>query len=178
MTKHNDAASDVWKNFPLAKRAVLEAYAKKFGNVRASCKAAGVSRQTFYNWKRDDASFAAALEAIDPVNELLDLAEKQLIAKLQDGDLKAVTFVLETKGAARGWTKTANVAVSGPPPLIVQAEEVGFFDLATVATSRQTTFASSEKETENPAKKAVKKTAAKTKTTKKTAKKATKKKAR
>jgi len=35
--------------------------------------------------------------------ELVDLTEEELRKKVEKGDLKAIIFVLETKGAVRGW---------------------------------------------------------------------------
>lgn len=174
MRKKNEAApDDNLKKFSPVKRAALEAYRRTFGNIKRTCDAVDITRQTFYNWKRDDVSFAAALEEIDPVGALVDLAEDGLAGKVKEGDLKAIVFVLETKGAPRGWTKTANVAISGPPPLVVQTEEVGFFDVPTLATARQTTIEPVGDALEKPAKKTVKKAATRKKTTKKNAKKTT-----
>ena len=46
------------------KQAVLEALNKSSGIVASACKAAGISRFTFYKWQHDDA--IAAYEAKQP----------------------------------------------------------------------------------------------------------------
>lgn len=44
-------------------------------NVKASCKAAGISRQTFYNWRDNDEEFSAELpDAEEDANDTLEYA--------------------------------------------------------------------------------------------------------
>jgi hypothetical protein len=38
---------------------------RECANIKASCKAAGINRQTFYNWRDNDSEFAAQLPEAD-----------------------------------------------------------------------------------------------------------------
>lgn len=73
---------------------VLE-YLTESGNVSYSCKRAGVSRQTYYNW-RENRVFAYQTDtAIDFGKSFVnDLAHTQLIRNIQDGDMRAIVFQL------------------------------------------------------------------------------------
>lgn len=52
----------------------LKAY-RETANIKISCKRAGVSRQTFYNWRDNDPSFAAQLPDADAdANDTLEYA--------------------------------------------------------------------------------------------------------
>lgn len=65
--------------------------------VSAVCSKLNLSRQTIYRWIKEDPEFKKEYEAclssgIDNIN---DLAESQLIKKIQTGDIRAVTYWLE-----------------------------------------------------------------------------------
>jgi len=74
---------------------LLEALAES-GNVSFACKRAGVSRDTFYRWRKDDDEFAdKAMLAISSGKEFVnDLAHSQLIRNIQNGDMGAIKFQL------------------------------------------------------------------------------------
>ena len=74
---------------------LLEALAES-GNVSFACKRAGVSRDTFYRWRKDDDEFAdKAILAIGSGKEFVnDLAHSQLIRNIQNGDMGAIKFQL------------------------------------------------------------------------------------
>lgn len=106
---------------------LVEAYKSRFGNVAKACREARVDRSSYYRWLESVPAFRDAIAAVDVVGEIVDLAEEKLVEKLQSGSLPAIFFVLETRGASRGWTKTTNVAVAGPPTIVVQETDVAFF---------------------------------------------------
>jgi hypothetical protein len=89
----------------LKKKAFIEAYEKTFGNISQSCKLSGITRQTFYNWKKEDAEFLSILEDIEPVEVFIDFAENALNKRIQDGDTTAIIFALKTKGKKRGYVE-------------------------------------------------------------------------
>jgi hypothetical protein len=66
-------------------------------NVSLACKKTGISRQTLYRWKRDDAEFAQQLNQYYDVgiDSISDLAESKLVEKIQTGDFRAMKFWLE-----------------------------------------------------------------------------------
>jgi hypothetical protein len=77
------------------KQKLLE-YLTESGNVSYSCKRAGISRETYYEWKDADRVFAHDAEtAVDYGKSFVnDLAHTQLILNIQKGDMQAVRFQL------------------------------------------------------------------------------------
>lgn len=83
------------------------------GIISYACQKAGVSRQTFYNYKKDDEEFAAA---VDEINEgIIDVVESKLLTQINDNNLTAIIFYLKTKGRNRGYVEMvdSNVNLSG-----------------------------------------------------------------
>lgn len=64
--------------------------------VEVACQKAGVSRMTYYRWRKDDPAFAAETDAALAAGRALvsDLAEGQLVAAIRDRSLPAVTYWL------------------------------------------------------------------------------------
>ena len=88
----------------------LEVFASKMGNVSKACKAANISRQTFYDWMKDS-DFAGQ---VDEVREgLLDFAEHQLLSNIRDGKTAEILFYLKTKGKKRGYIERQEVDTIG-----------------------------------------------------------------
>ena len=100
------------------KKIFLQAMEANMGNISQSCKSANISRQTFYNWKREDETF---MEQIDEIVEgAIDFAESKLLEKIsgvqmvkynKDGPIiyelapsdTAIIFFLKTRGKDRGY---------------------------------------------------------------------------
>lgn len=78
-----------------SKQKLLE-HLTESGNISYACKRAGISRETYYKWKEDDALFAFDAEAAVEYgkNFVNDLAHTQLILNIQKGDMQAVRFQL------------------------------------------------------------------------------------
>jgi hypothetical protein len=70
-------------------------------NITRTCKAVGISYDTFKIWQVDDEKFKNHLDYFK--ENLIDLAENVLIDKLKDNDIQAAMFVLKTLGKKRGW---------------------------------------------------------------------------
>ena len=88
----------------------LEVFATKMGNVSKACEAAQISRQTFYDWMKDN-DFAGK---VDEVKEgLLDFAEHQLLSNIKDGKTAEILFYLKTKGKKRGYIERQEVDTVG-----------------------------------------------------------------
>lgn len=111
---HNAKSSETRRRF-------LEAYEKTFGNVDKSCQYAGISRQTYYRWKKSKSSvnlrFQRRIEQIRPRELLLDLAESSLMKLVDQGNVRAAIYLLRTKGQSRGWG-------TSPPPKKIEAQAV------------------------------------------------------
>tara|TARA_R100001463_G_scaffold110220_1_gene164894 strand:+ start:944 stop:1282 length:339 start_codon:yes stop_codon:yes gene_type:complete len=88
----------------------LEVFASKMGNVSKACKAAQISRQTYYDWMKDD-DFSGK---VDEVKEgLLDFAEHQLLSNIKSGRTAEILFYLKTKGKKRGYIERQEVDTVG-----------------------------------------------------------------
>lgn len=73
----------------------LLGYLKDSGNISYACKRAGVSRETYYKWRRSKVFSEEADLAIELGKEFVnDLAHTQLIQNIQQGHMGAVKFQL------------------------------------------------------------------------------------
>jgi hypothetical protein len=122
----------------LKKDAMLQALTTSLGNVTEAAAAVGMSRETHYDWLKNDAEYAAAVASLK--NVALDFAESQL-KKLMEGaerqalthdgevvtikdapNTSAVIFYLKTQGKQRGYIerqelsteiKSINITIDG-----------------------------------------------------------------
>ena len=92
------------------KRAMLEALERNLGLVSHSAKAAGIDRQTHYNWLAEDPAYKAAVDAIK--ESVLDFAESHLYRLIKDGNPQATIFLLKTKGKNRGYVERTEVVTA------------------------------------------------------------------
>jgi len=97
------------------KKTMLEALERTLGIVSTACEKAGVSRQTHYNWLKDDPEYKAAVDQIQ--ESVIDFAESHLYKLIKEGNPAANIFYLKTKGKSRGYIERQEVEVSGPKPL-------------------------------------------------------------
>lgn len=91
------------------KKAFLLAFENSFGNITASCRAVGICRQTYYDWKKTDEKFSQDIENIEPSEMMVDLAEGAMVSKIISGDVTAILFLLRTKGKKRGYSEKETV---------------------------------------------------------------------
>lgn len=106
----------------LTKKGFLQAYKKSFGNVAQSCKAVGISRQTYYNWKEKDKSFSQDIIDLEPENDFLDFLESKLVEKINNGDTSSIIFALKTKAKKRGYIERQEISMAEDLPLFVDEE--------------------------------------------------------
>lgn len=85
-------------------KALVVEQLKKTPIIQVVCEKVGISRATFYRWKRDDIVFADAVEhAIFMGVELVnDMAESQLLAAIRDQNMTAIIFWLKHRHRAYG----------------------------------------------------------------------------
>ncbi len=110
---------------------------KKAPIVQLACEKIGISRATFYRWKKDDAAFAEKAEgAILKGQQLInELAESQLISAIKDKNMTAIIFWLKnnhknykTKIELSGEVKTgAKKLTPEQEELIMKALELSSF---------------------------------------------------
>jgi len=97
MTKHQDIV-DARK---AKDHAFLLEHLRKLPIVQIACEKAGISRATYYRWRKEDPEFAQiADEALqDGIALVSDMAESQLLTQIRDGNLGAVMYWLKHRNA-------------------------------------------------------------------------------
>ena len=107
----------------IVKKDLLKTLEQTLGVVSTACKAANVSRETFYKYKREDDNFAAAVDDIQNIS--LDFAESQLFKQIKAGNVTATIFYLKTKGKDRGYVERQEITGKDGSKLDVTFEIVG-----------------------------------------------------
>jgi hypothetical protein len=82
---------------------IIDVFRKKGCNISATCNALGISRQTYYNWLKNDEDLKIEIE--DSKEAVLDNVESKLLAAINDGNITAIIFYLKTKGKHRGYVE-------------------------------------------------------------------------
>jgi hypothetical protein len=122
----------------LKKDAMLQALTTSLGNVTEAAAAVGMSRETHYDWLKNDPEYNAAVASLK--NVALDFAESQLKKLMEgaerqalthDGEIvtikdapntSAIIFYLKTQGKQRGYIerqelsteiKSINITIDG-----------------------------------------------------------------
>lgn len=86
---------------------LLQALANTSGIVSSACKAANVSRMTYYRWYNEDPDFR---EKADDVKELQkDFAESLILKKMKEGDTTMIIFYAKTQMKDRGYTERKEI---------------------------------------------------------------------
>lgn len=84
------------------------------GIIYVACQNTGISRQTYYNWRRSDAAFGEAADEV--VEAQIDYVEAKLMERINEGDTTATIFYLKTKGRKRGWNEKVKLEEEQPQP--------------------------------------------------------------
>jgi len=93
------------------KKKLLEALERSLGIVTPACKEAGISRNTFYLYYREDPEFK---KAVDDINEItLDFAENQLLKKIKEGSERSILFYMKYKARKRGYSDSIDITTGG-----------------------------------------------------------------
>lgn len=72
-------------------------------NITRARLIAGVDNGELQSWRQGDRFFKSVEASL--YDDILDLAEEKLHEAVADGDMKAVTFILRTKGRNRGYVE-------------------------------------------------------------------------
>lgn len=83
--------------------------------MKLACKRMGITRQTFFNWRKDDPDFAQAVT--DLGEGVLDMAEAKLLQLINAGDRQAIIFYLKSKGKSRGYGDRCELTGPNGEPL-------------------------------------------------------------
>ena len=74
------------------KRAAIASYVE-YGTVTAACRAAGIGRTTWYDWKKADSDFAQAVA--DAEESVADKLEQEAIRRAMDSSDTMLIFLLK-----------------------------------------------------------------------------------
>ena len=91
----------------------LKAFEETFGVISYACKAANVSRQAYYNWRKNDPEFDEKAREVE--ESAIDVAEGKLLTQIGEGNLTAIIFYLKTKGKKRGYVEQVDNNVTMNP---------------------------------------------------------------
>jgi len=91
------------------KAAFLAAFSTKACNISEGCKAAGIGRQTAYDWQDSDPKFKADMAACKAA--LIDMAESLLFRNMTEGDTTALIFFLKTQAKDRGYVERQEIRI-------------------------------------------------------------------
>jgi hypothetical protein len=106
--KSNLTKTDTQKN------AMLQALQSSLGVVSTACKQVGISRQTHYEWMREDMEYASSVKDLE--NVTLDFAESKLHELIFEGNVESVNFFLKTKGKVRGYIERSEIDLNTNKP--------------------------------------------------------------
>ncbi|MBI2096276.1 MAG: hypothetical protein HYT43_01420 [Candidatus Taylorbacteria bacterium] len=78
-------------------KAFLLEQLKKTPIIQIACEKVGISRMTYYRWRKDDPEFAKASDSALSEGSLLvnDMAESQLMSAIRDKNMTAIIFWLK-----------------------------------------------------------------------------------
>jgi len=121
------------------KKEFLKSLEEAYGIISTACNNQHISRQTFYNWKKDDPEFA---EAVEDINQAaIDHVESKLMEKVNGVsaitynakgepnvyDLPpsdtAIIFFLKCKAKKRGYVERTEITGADGNPLAVTWHE-------------------------------------------------------
>lgn len=104
--------------------------------VSASCRAAKISRFTFYKWYDEDATFA---EKVDDIKEMQkDFCEALILKKMKEGDTTMIIFYAKTQMKDRGYTERKEITGKDGEELLKQQD----FDLSKYSSEERETLLS------------------------------------
>jgi len=85
------------------------------GNITRACEAAGISRQSYYNWFNDDDEFQTSVKMVqlNVTDEMLDEAESVVKFAVKRGDREVAKWVLSRLGKHRGYGAKVEIQATG-----------------------------------------------------------------
>lgn len=90
-----------------SKEAFLTQLEQSFGLVSTTCRKVGISRSTYYKWRKDDSQFA---DRADDIKELQkDAVEALILKKMKDGDTSMLIFYAKTQMKDRGYVERTEI---------------------------------------------------------------------
>ena len=111
------------------KEKMLKSLEATIFNISESCKSAGISRTTYYNWLKDDPEFEEAVKYLEEGQK--DFVESKLLDLIKEGNATAIIFYLKTRAKDRGYTERHEIKDVNSP---VNIEIVKTYDYSKMST--------------------------------------------
>lgn len=86
-----------------SKENAIKALEQNLGIVTIACRAANISRKTFYKWLKEDEEFKAAVQDVYEMQG--DYVENQLLKNIKAGDTSSIIFYCKTRLKSRGYVE-------------------------------------------------------------------------
>lgn len=99
-----------------SKKDFLIKFKESKGIISTACDAAGITRMTFYRWKKEDPEFASLVSEIEEAS--IDYVESKLIENIDNNKTSEILFYLKTKGKNRGYVERQEIQTDGFPEKI------------------------------------------------------------
>lgn len=89
------------------KEDLLKALAANSGIVASACRAANVSRMTYYRYYNEDPEFREKAEDVKELQK--DFAESLILKKMKEGDTTMIIFYAKTQMKDRGYIERKEI---------------------------------------------------------------------
>jgi len=96
---------------------IIDALKEKHGNMSASARFLGCSRNTISRYIDTYPTVKAVYE--EERETLIDFAENQLFKQVQEGNITAIIFTLKTIGKSRGYVERQEVTGANGGAIVV-----------------------------------------------------------
>jgi hypothetical protein len=83
------------------KKKMIEALSKHLGIITSACQEVGLTRETHYQWLKNDKDYADAVSALETKKD--DVIEKAFLSLVIDKNPQAVIHAVKTKLKHRGY---------------------------------------------------------------------------
>lgn len=103
------------------KENLLLALISNLGNVSIACENVGVSRDTYYNYRREDPDFKTTTDDVGEKN--LDFTESKLLENITSGKEASIIFMLKTRGKGRGYVEKRQLEHTGKDGGAIEVKE-------------------------------------------------------
>ena len=100
---------------------IIDALKEKHGNMSASARFLGCSRNTISRYIDTYPTVKAVYE--EERETLIDFAENQLFKQVQDGNITAIIFTLKTIGKSRGYVERQEVTGADGGAVLVKWDD-------------------------------------------------------
>lgn len=91
----------------ISNKTIVDMYAKKGGNISATCTALNINRSTFYRYLKNRPQLKQQLD--DVIEALYDNVESKILQKINEGDTTMIIFFAKTKMKNRGYIETKEI---------------------------------------------------------------------